>query len=83
MSGPVFRRVVRANRLIAEGKCPGCEMDYKPQIAKLETELQDTRRALELMCIDYRSMEMADGVNKNLSTVEEYMGYARGERAER
>jgi len=50
---------------------------------KLETELQDTRKALELMCIDYRSMEMADGVNKNLSTVEEYMGYARGERAER
>lgn len=45
-----FRRVVRANRLIAEGRCPGCEMDYKPKIESLETELRVTRRALEMVC---------------------------------
>ncbi len=44
-----FRRVVRASRLISERKCPGCEMDYKPQLTKLETELRDTKQKLALL----------------------------------
>lgn len=43
-NGPSFRRVVRANRLIAEGKCLSCEMDYKPKLAKLEAERADLWR---------------------------------------